>query len=64
MIRRRSGDQVDGCDALVGDVMPAEHLPWVVLFASGLELRRPRARARRIRELAVAYLTLFPRGDG
>ena len=59
--RRRSGDTVDGCEELLRDVMAEELLPWHVLFASALELRRRRARARRIAELAAAYRELFPR---
>jgi hypothetical protein len=60
IMRRRSGDQVDGCESLLRDVMDADQLPWVVLFASALELRGRRRRARRIAYLADAYRQLFP----
>lgn len=60
LIRRADGDMVDGCDGLLRDVMPEEHLPYVVLFASALELPDGRRRRRRILELAAAYRALFP----
>lgn len=58
--RNPGGEHVDGCDALLGDVMPEEHLPYVVLFASALGIRNGRRRARAIARLAADYRALFP----
>jgi hypothetical protein len=51
---------VDGCEDLLDQNVPPEHLPYVVLFASALGIRNERRRARRVAHLADAYRRLFP----
>jgi hypothetical protein len=38
-----------------------DHLPWIVLFASALDIGDPDRRRAAVLILAAAYRTLFPR---